>query len=276
MSTMFYPPVGSALARVDTAEGVSYGSKCVVIDGVVSPIGQGGWPGQDGYDVHNFTFAGWRHLGEPLVVRELTLLRPVPPFSEGHKVFEQLPAYSIQRLSVLLSTDQTRAVVEKVLTIGTPDEPLRLFSERLRAPVIFHTRQFGDLVLNPVIDRFEGEARWNRRTIEFHFEKGDNGEIEEAIKTAESICSNQARWKRIVDEFAVAELLPLKNESWLDEDEEELTPSDFKSRMELISISFARGGQFEFWHADGGMFSGHSIHICGNLEDGLTHADIQG
>src|SRR5207245_7948216 len=54
-------------------------------------------------------------------------------------IFDRFPSYSIQRFSVLLSKDQTRAVMEKVLTIGRPDEALLSFSERLREPVVLST-----------------------------------------------------------------------------------------------------------------------------------------
>ena len=72
------------------------------------------------------------------------------------------------------------------------------------------------------------------------------------------------------------ELLPLKNESWLSDDEAELTAMDFKARMELVSITVGDNGRFEFWHDDGDLFWGHAIQIDGNLRDGLTDAGISG
>src|SRR5437016_864683 len=118
----FIPPASDSLAMVDCGiEGWSeaYGDHCVVIEGVVAPGGDSRLA--LGYDVYMFALAAWRHLGEPLVRRELTMLRPVAP-SIGDQprddtVWEDLPEYSIQRFSVLLSKDQTRAVVEKVLPI---------------------------------------------------------------------------------------------------------------------------------------------------------------
>ena len=72
------------------------------------------------------------------------------------------------------------------------------------------------------------------------------------------------------------ELLPLKNENWLDEDEAELSPDEFKDRMTLESITVYPSGSFDFWHNDGDLFWGHSIQISGNLSDGPKHADIPG
>jgi hypothetical protein len=281
MPSSFKPPASDSLATVDVAEGVSYEDQCRVVEGVVSPRGQGGWAGRDpGYDVHCFSLANWRLAGESLVGRELTLLRPVSPSRagepRGENIFETFPAYSIQRFSVLLTKDHMRAVVEKGLAAEPADETLHQFAQRLREPVVVSTERFGQAVMNPLIGWFEGKVKWNCKTIELHFEPGDDGGISDAIKTAESLWSNQSGWKRKVDDFAVEKLLPLKNDSWLGADERELTPADFKKKMKLQSINVAGDGSFEFWHDDGDLFWGHSIQIGGTLKDGLVDADIPG
>jgi hypothetical protein len=276
----FNPPVGGSLAAVDVAD-VAYDERCIVIEGVVSPRGQGGWQGREaGYDVHCFAFAGWRRPGEALVERELTLLRPVPPSRGGQNheenIFERFPPYSIQRLGVLLSKDQTRAVVEQALPMDEADQELLLFSDRLRQPVVISTERFGDLALNPKVNWFEGKADWNGKTIDIYFETDEEEGIGDAIKSAERLWSEQAAWKCKVDDFAVKELLALKNEAWLSEGEAELTAHDFQARMNLVSITVGGGGRFEFWHEDGDLFWGHSIQISGNLKDGVTDANIPG
>jgi hypothetical protein len=47
-------------------------------------------------------------------------------------------------------------------------------------------------------------------------------------------------------------------------------------RMNLTSIDVRDHGQFAFWHTDGGLYSGHSIEVRGNLEEGCTEAGIHG
>ena len=130
--------------------------------------------------------------------------------------------------------------------------------------------------MNPLLGWFEGRAKWNRKNVELHLEPGEDSGIADAIKTAESLWADQAAWKRRVDEFAVEQLLPLKNESWLGEDEREITPADFKKKMKLKSINVDGDGRFEFWHDDGGLFWGHSIQVSGTLKDGLTDVDVPG
>jgi hypothetical protein len=56
MPSSFKPPARNSLAKVDVAEGVSYEKQCRIVEGVVSPRGMSGWPG-DGYGVHCFSLA---------------------------------------------------------------------------------------------------------------------------------------------------------------------------------------------------------------------------
>jgi hypothetical protein len=196
--------------------------------------------------------------------------------SRAEDIFEEFPAYSIQRFSVILSRDQIRAVVDRVLAVELVDNALHQFSQRLREPVVVSAGRFGDVVLNPLIGWFEAEVQWNRKTVELHLMPGVDGSLVDALKTAERLWADQATWIQKVEEFAVERLLPLKNDSWLEEDERELTPADFKKRMKLQSITVSGAGQFDFWHNDGDLFCGHAIEVRGTLSDGLTDADICG
>lgn len=265
--------VRDALVKVETAKGVSYEEECRVIEGVIAPGHQSG----SGPDVHFFAFADWRFPGGPLVGRELTLLRRVPPSPDGRsfdsKHFEAFPDYSIQRFSVLLSEDHRRAVVEKVLTADRRDKTLRQLSERLQEPVLVSTRRFGDLVLNRKLHWFEGKAKWNRHEVMLYLEPDEDGGIAGAIKTAESLWADQAAWKRKVEQFAVDHLLETKNDGWLADGERELTPAAFKRAMKLQSIHVYPDGGIEFWD-DGSLFGYHAIHIHGTLKDGLTDVGV--
>lgn len=271
MSDSFTPAGIESLADIDTADS-SYESQCVVIQGVVSPSSQGGWSGEnDGYKVHCFSFAAWRRLGEPIVIRDLTILRPVPPDGD---YWDDFPKHSIQRISVLLSSEGTRAVFDKALPVDSPGEELQKIANELQKPVVIPTERFGDLVLDRSMSWFEGETQWNGVTIRVTFPEEKDRVPDDALKTAESLWSDQAGWKKRIDEYVVKELLELKNDTWLDEGESELTAAQFIATMELTSISISYDGEFEFWFDDGNLFWGHSIMVSGNLQEGLTDAGI--
>lgn len=276
----FRPPPREALASVDMAEKASYESECRVVEGVVSSRNQCGWPRSADYDVHCFALANWRFLDEALVGKEMTLLRPVPKSSgnepRSENIFERFPAYSVQRFLVLLDKDHTRAILAEVLKPEDADGSLHRFSERLRTPVVVSTKHFGDCVMDPLTGLFETTAKWNRRNVKLSLGPDSDGGIAGAIQTAEALWDRQAAWKRQIDDFAVTKLMPLKNESWLDDGEPDVKAADFKKRMKLLSVSVAADGEFSFWHADGDLFAGHAILVSGTLKNGPTDADIPG
>lgn len=274
MPRAFKLPSGVSLQDLDPAKGVKYADQCTVIEGVVSPKGQGGWASAvKGCNIHCFTLSAWKFDGQAVTQRELTILRPVSPRTDNIFV---IPDYSVQRLSVLLSRDETRAIVDKVFKLKVADAELRVFAEELQKPVVIRDKRFGELVLNPRVGWFEGKRSWNRKIVEVSFECGADNDITDAMKTAESLWAEQTVWKKKVNDFAVEKLLPLKNENWLQENEAKLSQKQFLSKMDLQSITVSEEGQFTFWHNDGGMFGGHSIEIAGSLTKGPTHADIPG
>ena len=251
----------------------SYCKNPVVIQGIVLP-GQSGCskPG-DAYEVHSFTFATWHRLGEPPVNRKLTILRRVLPDTKWWKDF---PDYSIQRMSVLLSTDETRAVFKKLLPVDTPDDELQTISSNLQKPFIVSMKQFGNFVLDRGYDWFEAETKWNGQTIRLIVPADQEKLDANAFKVAEQLWANQAKWQKRIGEFAAKELLEQKNSSWLEEGESKLTAKQFITRMKLQSITVSPDGKFDFWYEDGDLFFGHNIMISGDVEKGPTDSGIHG
>ena len=131
-------------------------------------------------------------------------------------------------------------------------------------------------MLDRRIGWFEAEVEWNGETIRITFHADDDFLPKGVLETSEALWNDQAEWKRKVEDYAVSELLELKNDTWLDDNEQPLTAQQFKDRMSLQSISIRDDGAFDFWHDDGDLFWGHTIQISGSLKEGLTRADIPG
>jgi hypothetical protein len=142
--------------------------------------------------------------------------------------------------------------------------------------VKFDDSELGRFTLNRRVDWFVADVRWNETNAELALSAGTIEEARAALVTAHALWTNQPDWDRRVRGYAAEELLPLKNESWLDEDESELTEAADEGRMMIKTITVDVDGSFGFWFADGDLFWGHAIHVDGSLTDGPTNAQIAG
>ena len=84
----------------------------------------------------------------------------------------------------------------------------------------------------------------------------EGGSPKSSLKTQDALYSDYSNWSKKIKDYAVLELLELKNENWLMDGQEELIASDFISTMKLESITAYPDGEFEFWHNDGDLFWG--------------------
>lgn len=275
MLESFTPPGIESMSEIDIAEGVSYDGESVVIQGVVSPRGQGATFRDKGKcQVHQFHLAAWHRPGEAIRRDDLLILRPLPPDVDNY--FGDFPAYSIQRFRVLISADGERSVLEQVLQVEEPVDELYAIADELGKPVVVSTDRFGDLVLNSGINWFEGETEWNGTAVDVKFPAEKEHPLKESLETAEKLWMNQQNWTKLVEDAAVGDLLETKNEAWLEEGENEITSSEFLARMRLTSISISRDGDFEFSFDDGDLFWGHLISVRGNVNGDMIDVGLHG
>jgi len=134
---------------------------------------------------------------------------------------------------------------------------------------------FGKLVYNAELNWWEGVLSIEP-SVTVYFSLDGCNDDQALVATGEAVCRDLSEWRKRVEDFAVEKLRPLKNKSWLEENEDEVTVEQFKSRMTLESVSFYPSGEFEFMYTDGDLFWGHWIQVTGTHSEGPTHADIPG
>jgi len=156
------------------------------------------------------------------------------------------------------------------------DAELEAALARFRAPVEMTDPILGRLVLNKSVDWFEGTIEWLGKPVEIAVCKDQHGSPADALRTAKALVERMRDWAAGVDGYALSQLLPLKNDVWLEEEEEPVSRADFLARMQLRSITVRAQGRFEFGHDDGDLFWGHSIQVSGSLEQGLKSAYVAG
>jgi len=261
------------LAALDEAE-CAYNDSLTEIVGVVGVRAQGGSVGEL-YDIWSFSFAAWRHIAGELRCSELYVMRRVSKDGKSEDEFNRFPEGTVHRLRVLLSADETRAVLCEVVAKNLVDEELLEVLRELQQPVIIESALLGPLTLDRRIDRFEGNAAWNGNRISVRLDAEGDLNIEDQLETAKELFENAADWDAKVRAFVIEDKLELAND-WRYEDDPPITEEEFLRRMTLNSIVIERDGGFEFWHDDGDLFAGHAIVVRGSLTDGITDSDIPG
>lgn len=259
------------LTKVDAAK-CKYQDGVIEIEGVVSLKRQGGW-NRGPYHVHCFELAAWRIPGEEVRRNKLTVLRPI----KNHQSWgDDFPAGGISRFKILLSDDDSRAIYAGESSEAPTQNDLNAIAKELTQPLVINSERYGKIEFDRSVGWFEGSADWNGQEITVTFNIDSEERLDSAIAVADQLFNDQQSWKRKVDQFAVDELLELKNESWLQDDEETVTPDAFIAKMQLTSVTITPEGNLTFWHDDGDLFWGHSIQVWGSLQDGPTDADIPG
>ncbi len=134
----------------------------------------------------------------------------------------------------------------------------------------------GHLVYNDEYNWYESEIFKEGLPLAVKVEVGEDGDAKIALERAKAIFANFDHYAEAAKTHAVDQLLTLKNDSWLDEDEDPVNPNRFKARMILEELFFSRDGDVIFYHDDGDLFWGHAIEIGMNGADIFDHADIPG
>lgn len=247
--------------------------------GVVDASGKGGWPEDDDQWTLSFDFDRWKHPTASLKTQPLAVEFTAPK-SDYDALWKCIHADSVIRIRARVVEESVVGGVPRAQLIeflGEDSDPeLNQAAADIQQSVVYEDIHFGQFVLNRRVNWYSTETVWNGKTVTLNLTPDDSGSIELALQAARTLWQDQNDWAVRIEGFAVHDLLAVKNDNWLDDDEVELTSDEFKARMTLEAITIASDGAFDFWHHDGGLFSGHSIQVCGNLSTGPTSADIPG
>jgi hypothetical protein len=247
--------------------------------GVVDARGTRGWREEGEQWTLSFSFQCWKVPPGPLKTRplsvELTTTR-----EQFDSLWKRVQSYAVVRIRARVVeasiVGNPQAQLTEFLGVDSSDPELNQAALDLQKPVVHRDHQFGVFTLVRCVNWYSAETEWHGMVVSLNLSLDDSGLLDPALKVARSLWKDQQKWAERIKDYAVRQLLPLKNECWLDENEVELTADQFTERMALESISVDPDGSFDFWHNDGDLFLGHSIQIGGSLSEGPTRADIPG
>lgn len=247
--------------------------------GLVDATGKCGWPEEDDQWTLSFTLQCWKVPPGPLKTKPLSV--KLTTAREKHdELWNRVDPYAVVRIRARVVEESVVGTAQAQLTeffgLDSSDPELNQAAADLQKPVVHRDHQFGEFTLDRRVDWYTAETKWNRAVVALNLSLDESGKLDSALQIARALWKDQTRWTKRIEDYAVQELLPLKNESWLGDDEVELTADQFKKRMTLESVTVGPDGTFDFWHSDGDLFWGHSIQISGSLSEGPICADIPG
>lgn len=140
----------------------------------------------------------------------------------------------------------------------------------------------GTLKLNRDFGLLDGEILWNGEKVSLALEidLDDEETWDTARSIAHKVMADRESRDRSMREFAAKKLTELANEWQADDDEKEnadpITEEAFAQRITLSELSLTYKGDFTAYFDDDDMFWGHTVEVCGSLENGIESANIAG
>lgn len=217
----------------------------------------------------------WKESGENSDINtKKTLLRFKADDKFLKEIRDKLKPNSIVKL--LVRKNNKGFLLCDVLEFYNEDKELEKILRKQLEPVFYQDEIWGEFHLDKSVNIFQKNVEWCGEYIRISFDYDDEEKMKEALKTGHVLYEGQTKWMSKILAFACKELLGLKNDLWLDEEENEITEDQFIKSLKLCDIVLQNDGEFTFWFEDGDLFWGHSIIVEGNINGSLQSADIAG
>lgn len=154
--------------------------------------------------------------------------------------------------------------------------------EEYQKPVNIEDEVLGTLKLDRDVGMLDSEILWDGEKVPLalKIDLDDEKTWDTARRFAQKFMADRERWDKAMRKFAAKELTELANE-WQEDDDENknadpITEEIFAQRITLSELSLTYEGDFAAYFDDDDMFWGHTVEICGSLENGIEHANIAG
>lgn len=245
------------------------------ITGVAKPGGIGGGRGPDPQWYLTLSLLAWRDGAGRIRRDSLRLQMPVD-HDALQDWMQRLPAGVPLRIEVA-PPEPGQPPRRMTGFVAEADDPelARVAEELCNLPPIADP-EFGQFTYDARLNWYAARCRWGSCDVELTIPAEAGGGIREGLAVARALFAEHERRTREVRSRVIAELLPLKNDVWLEEGEAPLTADQFWDRLTLESVWVDDAGLFTFWFDDGDIFWRHAIEAGGSLEDGITEATLAG
>lgn len=221
----------------------------------------------------------WRRPGEPIERGDFMIGMPVGP-RQLKRLAPEFAAYRVIKVRVRYTHEDVddaihRGHITKLLGDGDDAELLALAAS-LQQPLVHEDPDLGPLTYKREYGCWEGALDWpgQSRRVELVLETPTEslaGAPE--LAHARAVVTAAEEWTRKARRFAAEQLLELKNDSWLD-GEDELTTDQFEAAIGPVAHLGVSADRVDLMLRDGDLFFGHGIRVAGRPSGELTRAKM--
>ena len=186
---------------------------------------------------------------------------------------QRVPRDFILKCKARLSLDGKSLMLTNLPEPGF-DPDLKAILDEQKKPVDVEVEGLGKFTLNRSVGVLQAEIEFMGQSAQLCFDKDEDRAA--CARTARAVLDGLTTLDEKARALAADRLLELANEWAADADEEEVSREEFLSRMTLETIDVVENGSYDLWYNDGELFLGHVIHVSGDLNDGVTDAQMEG
>ncbi len=230
-----------------------------------------------GQEIWTFSFTFYAWYGDAKVVSSEPLyVYKEMEHSNAREWMHRIKKESLVKIRISNGIENNKARLIDVVATNFNDELLNPYLEEIKKEVTYEDERLGKFVLDKGVKWFSKEFLWCSNKAELAFNTSDINDLKRMIKDSSSVIESDEEWDNKAKNFAATKLLELKNDFWLDEDEEELTHEDFLERLQLETLNIKSDGGLTFWYDDGDLFAGHVLIVEANVNGDFINAEIAG
>lgn len=242
-----YQPILEENFRSVDVSNALYNDDLVEMEGLVSPVCQGGWVKKE-FHTHIFHLEAWRYENQTeMYHNRMLVMRPVKN-NASYLYLKEIQPYTVVKLKVWLCEDLSRAICKEIKILDNQGTIFETIAFELAKPIEKETLLFGKLTFDKSMEWFEGSAFWCGKNIHIRFSQDSFQHIDYALEVAQNLWENQTEWDKKVKDY-INEEEPL--------------------HLILKRIHFENDGKFTFWYDAGNLSFEHSILVEGNIASGL-------
>lgn len=168
-------------------------------------------------------------------------------------------------------------MVVKIMEEDVQNDELQAILSEYRKPIKITDKILGEFELNKDYSSFQGTIHWINQdiTVALDVDTEEKETWTQAMNILRELYSEKEKRDLEFRTFAGEQLTALAND-WLEEENKEISKSDFIKRLSLSELVADFNGGYTLYYNDDDMFYGHAIEVSGNTKTGIESANIVG